>query len=1614
MGAVDQISRLGLDIETSGLIRGASAVDRFANSADRAEREATELERRTKSMGQTMSVMGGMAQQLALQLAAAFSVGAVIRANDAWVSATNQIRLVTDGARELRDMTQQVYDLSQRTASRFEAMTGLYASIQRAAGAAIGSQREVLRVTETIAKLASASGGPEGSRNAALFQLRQMLQGAVVQAQEFNSLVDGTPLLVQAIADSIGVTRGELRRMVLDGRLATSQVIEALQEQADEADALFSRVAFTMGDAFIRLQNAFQKLVGTNLGPLFAGIVEGISFVAGHLELIIPLINGVAAALAVAFAPAVVLAFGGALTAVFNLIAAHPIAALVGAIVAGASALAAFSDEIVIARHEITGFGDDMSETLDVTVTLADYFEAFFTVIGRKAALVWQTISDGASELVETVMAKLREWLPGLASWAELAIKVVIQIPRTIVGAFTGMVAAIAEVLRDVPGLLTAAFQEGANGAIGALEGLLNRAVDGINTLLGESGSALRLGAVEFGRIETDFADRGARIAAAFQRGFSEGAAGFDDSFRAIAESVSGFWDEINAEAHNIALERAMAERRAAEEAAAQAAAQAAAAGDAAAANKLAQQMRDRRAMFEDLQAQLALKEREYELYALTEDLLARWPEYYRAAAGGAEDLEAAARAIAEADARSVTSLQRQIAARRQAAQMAQDQADQAELIGAAALGMHELEVAERMQDLLRQNAEYYEEMGKAGRDLARADAERLIANERILDNLTEQAERARDIAEAPVKNLRENFDRATDNFWDTFVIDAERAFSDLGDAFENMWRQLQADILRDLFNPFLTAIRESIVNAVSGAGQGNPFASLFNFGAGAGSGQGGGLLGSLGNMIGSIFGSGTQPLQFTPGVGQANAAWAAQGGGGFMGLIGNFATGNAIASALGLVGNANGGMIGGGIGSMIGNMILPGIGGIIGSFLGSTIGGLFGPGISSEAAYATINANGSVGQITGEGSAQTNQAITQVAARIDEGVDLMAALGGVTTAQITELFLAAQRARSGYRIDGGPWVQTNAVGDPNELASGALGALLGSTTFDNATLEAVRAAMVGAGKSFEETIEVLGKLHDVLPATNEVTSQWEQALATLNDTFDDLRASTEGVAGAAEQLDQAFAQAKAALRDSFQESIEDAITGIENPLELQFRELMEVQAQRLADANALGADVARVMHLNELELARFIEQAAGSAAAFENLNAIFADLIASAAAAGQATQPLIDAYNQARAGVVTAFDDQVAQQLANLTNPTLGALKALLDAQKARLDQARAIGANILAVERLNAAEQRAFFDGLSDEQKQALASHLGLIEDFTGRIAVVLSQLGDELNTRIDQVDQMRSDLLAQADAMRSLSENLAATRQGIVDRYGALTPMAGVEALRERFAALADEARGGNDSALQALGQVGQQLIEASRSLYGSTATFRGDYDLVTQVLEEAQGLALGRADALESQAQTLIEQRDLLIEIRNILARPDPSLEALELYLGQLDANQDVVANLLGQYLQLAAQEAGQQIDLGALYQQATNAAQTPPLAASQSTALAPAPAAANGSTVTTPSTNTGAGITPADSATAQMVAVLIDVVEQGNDRQEDAQRDIRRELRNLNERLGVGGSGTAAA
>lgn len=1588
----EAIARLGIIAETRDVRRGADDLGRFGREARTTAQQTSQAGRGIENMQRQMRGLSSVVTGLVGQFAALLSVWSLIRANDAWVSANNQLRLVTQSSQELLAVQREVFGLSQRTASSFESMAGLFAAIERAAGDAIGSQTEVLRLTETIAKLASASGGPASSRNSALFQLRQMLQGSVVQAQEFNSLIDGTPLLVQAIADSLGVTRAELRGMVLDGNLAVSTVINALREQADEADALFARVNFTVSDAIVRLQNAFQQLVGTNLGPLFAGLVELISRFAENIGSIIPLIAGLGVAFTIHFAGPALAALGsvltsmtalrGALAATWALIAANPLAIVVGTLTAAALAVDRFGDSLTVAQvgiERLSSTAEDSASTVEtefvkLDVSIRDVFVGLFVVVGGEL----RRIADSVADLFSSVRDENEKTIDEMkAAWYEFG------------GSLDQEIEAVGnELIRaaQMAGYIFSNLWEAiALGAEAAFRRVVNAASSGIEDAANAARGWLpftdSIPEVRLGRLDTSNVD--SRIS------------DWENRYNSFEESIANtdYMGDFRRRVMGAAADSASS-RLGSGSVVADPAAAAAAAAAARATAELQKQADLREQMFHDAQAQIDLSEREFEIYQLTENLLDKFPEYYAQQAAGATDLLEATRSLAEEDARRLDALQRQARALAQQRTLDQNNLEQQRLRDALVIGQDEYEILERTYELMDKYPDLYDRMTEGSEQRARSEAQTQLALERQTEELSRQAERVRELQDAPVQNFIEGLENASDSFWDSFVNEGFSAIGDIGDELERVFRQLQADILRSLFDPILASIRNGATQSVSSIfGLPMPGGGISLQGTG-GAGGGFGNIGGLFNSIGGIFGGGKSGaggggfggfagLGSLFGGGGVDAAGNAIGGlSGILGsagqIFGASMIGSSVAQLFGL-GGGTGGNIGGVVGGIAGSIFGP-IGSAVGSFIGSAIGGMFND-EEREWAYRDLGSNRAMGSAYGsKSSAETRQVVTAISDRILEGQDLIRQLGG-TMERYVSFVQFAGNAVGQYALSNAPdtYLKGGASGDPDSLVSAALEDVLNSTTFANPIIEKVASALELADTGFEDTLQALANVSDLLPKVEETTSKWSESLDQLKTTFDGLKQSTEDVYGAAHKLNRAFSEIVAEMQTQFDKGIADQITAIQNPIKSQLEGLLETQARRIEDANILGTDwtkyvrqngdlmswyqqngdssgfsseadyglwhymnygagegrqlgafqsdtMAQVLELNSLELQRFIQNAGSSAAAFSELREVFDELVAAAEAAGTNTQPLVDAFEQARQGVVDAFDSDIQSTMEQLANPTLAAFKRLLEQQAERLETATEIGGNIVSVERLNALEQQKFFENLNDQQRSQMAVMLGLAEDFTGRTTLVLGSLLDEINARVDETEQLRTDALQRSERFQGFADNFNSLRQDIEDRYGAATPGAQLSSLRERLLTLAGEGQAGNESALTALPQVAQQIISLSRDLYGSTTTFRSDFDLVQGVLRDLGLSTQTAADVAAQEAETLAQQRDLLVEIRDLLGQPDPAFEALSYALYNLNEGNDSIANLLGEYLILAQANASQFVSDPALLAAALEQAQ----------------------------------------------------------------------------------------
>ena len=72
-----------------------------------------------------------------------------------------------------------------------------------------------------------------------------------------------------------------------------------------------------------------------------------------------------------------------------------------------------------------------------------------------------------------------------------------------------------------------------------------------------------------------------------------------------------------------------------------------------------------------------------------------------------------------------------------------------------------------------------------------------------------------------------------------------------------------------------------------------------------------------------------------------------------------------------------------------------------------------------------------------------------------------------------------------------------------------------------------------------------------------------------------------------------------------------------------------------------------------------------------------------------------------------------------------------------------------VALAERLNALERRRFFEGLSDAQKTELGDFLGIIEDFSGRYAFVLSEFLGSTEAARESLEEVVQGYTESADA-------------------------------------------------------------------------------------------------------------------------------------------------------------------------------------------------------------------------------------------------------------------------
>lgn len=200
------------------------------------------------------------------QLARIVSVYAALRAvrwyadvSDQASKLTGRLRLVTKTQEEFNRAYSGTYELAQASQADWQSVVNLFSQLTQTTGQ---SQERILKLTKIIGQAFRVSGASAQETSDGLRQLQQAIAGGTLRAEEFNTIVHTAPRIVQALADHFGISFGQVRKYVNDGKISSQEFMRALEEAADSIESDFNKLPKTVQGSITQVRNALIGMVG--------------------------------------------------------------------------------------------------------------------------------------------------------------------------------------------------------------------------------------------------------------------------------------------------------------------------------------------------------------------------------------------------------------------------------------------------------------------------------------------------------------------------------------------------------------------------------------------------------------------------------------------------------------------------------------------------------------------------------------------------------------------------------------------------------------------------------------------------------------------------------------------------------------------------------------------------------------------------------------------------------------------------------------------------------------------------------------------------------------------------------------------------------------------------------------------------------------------------------------------------------------------------------------------------------------------------------------------------------------------------------------------------------
>ena len=291
------IATLQIRIDSSETQNATRNLEQMNDAGDRAETVTSNLADTARKLQSALAVLGIVK-----------IVSEIIKMSDAYDQMTARLKIATSSTAQFLIVQKELIGLSERQRVSLESTTDLYAKASAATAEMGVSQKDIIKFTEGVSAALMINGSSAESASGALNQLGQALGGAKIQAEEYNSILDGARPLLQAVANNIGATGGSvamLTTLVRAGKVDSAEFFAAAVKGADELIAAGKEIPITFSQAIGIAKDRLMVFVGgmnestgvvTAMSDSIVAASKAIVFLSNHLDVLVSILGTLIAA----------------------------------------------------------------------------------------------------------------------------------------------------------------------------------------------------------------------------------------------------------------------------------------------------------------------------------------------------------------------------------------------------------------------------------------------------------------------------------------------------------------------------------------------------------------------------------------------------------------------------------------------------------------------------------------------------------------------------------------------------------------------------------------------------------------------------------------------------------------------------------------------------------------------------------------------------------------------------------------------------------------------------------------------------------------------------------------------------------------------------------------------------------------------------------------------------------------------------------------------------------------------------------------------------------------------------------------------------------------------